>query len=187
MVREREGYSIDLEGNLALDGLEQRLRFDLNLKLDRERKWTDFYMRLNVRPTVMEVRASAEDQTVEVLWDEEGRKSRRLFRLDDFEDPDRLLAGLAGPMFAGAFANWGALAPNAGTPGLALGLDWEASYDWMEMGSSPMRVYLLESRVLERWAIAITVSRVGEILTVELPEGVTVVNDGLHRMEVWDR
>ena len=70
---------------------------------------------------------------------------------------------------------------NAGAPAnsLALGLDWEARSDWLKVGHSRVRVYRLEARLLDKHRVVVIVSRVGEILRVELPSEITLVNDAL--------
>ena len=62
---------------------------------------------------------------------------------------------------------------------IALGLRWTARKDWLQIGSSKTRVYRLQARLLDRYQAVVMVSRVGEILRVELPGEVTLVNDAL--------
>jgi hypothetical protein len=42
-----------------------------------------------------------------------------------------------------------------------------------------VRVYRLQARLLDRYQIVVVVSRVGEILRVELPNGLLLVNEAL--------
>jgi len=58
-------------------------------------------------------------------------------------------------------------------------LNWEARNDWLTMGNARIRVYRLTLKLLDRYEIGVLVSRVGEILRVELPEGVLLVNEAL--------
>ena len=65
-------------------------------------------------------------------------------------------------------------------PGKAsLGLNWTARYEWLRIGSSRVRVYRLRARVVEGQEIDILVSRVGELLRVDLPFNVRLVNETL--------
>jgi hypothetical protein len=60
-----------------------------------------------------------------------------------------------------------------------LGLKWEGRRDSVLIAHSAVRAYRLETLLLDRYRIAIFVSRVGEILRVELPDEVVLVNDQL--------
>ena len=62
---------------------------------------------------------------------------------------------------------------------LSLGLRWEARNDWLKIGHSQVRVYRLHTRLLDRYQAVVVVSRVGEILRVELPNGLLLVNEAL--------
>jgi hypothetical protein len=62
---------------------------------------------------------------------------------------------------------------------VTLGLNWEGRQDWMQMGRSRVRVYHLRARFLEKYEAVVVVSRVGEILRVELPGEVKLVNEAL--------
>jgi hypothetical protein len=67
----------------------------------------------------------------------------------------------------------------AGGPGLqklSLGLQWEARQDWLKVGSARLRCYRLHTRLLEKYRAVVYVSRVGEILRVELPDGYVLQN-----------
>jgi len=90
--------------------------------------------------------------------------------------PRKLLEELSGPLplaLLGPIA--GLQQPNA----LSLGLDWEARNDWLTIGHSQVRIYRLQARLLDRYQAVVIVSRVGEIMRVELPNGLLLVNEAL--------
>src|SRR5580765_1815800 len=64
MVRQMSGYRIQLEGNLALEDFAGRLRFDSHLKLDPRQLWQEFDLRLNLRPTLLEIHSVAAEKTI---------------------------------------------------------------------------------------------------------------------------
>jgi hypothetical protein len=68
---------------------------------------------------------------------------------------------------------------NAGTNAFSLALKWEAHREWLRIGQNRVRVYRLEARLLDRHRIIVLVSRVGEILRVELPGELRLINDVL--------
>ncbi len=58
-------------------------------------------------------------------------------------------------------------------------LKWEAREDNFRIAHSNARVYRLQTRLLGSYEITLLVSRVGEILRLELPQDVVLVNDQL--------
>ena len=53
---------------------------------------------------------------------------------------------------------------------------WDSRQDWLKIGSAKLRCYRLQTRVLEKHQATIYVSRVGEILRVELPTNIVLQN-----------
>ena len=60
-----------------------------------------------------------------------------------------------------------------------LGLRWEARNDWLQVGHASTRVYRLQARLFDRYEVVVLVSRVGEILHVDLPDNIILVNEAL--------
>jgi hypothetical protein len=58
-------------------------------------------------------------------------------------------------------------------------LRWEARYESVKLGHASIRAYRLRLNLLDHFAAVIFVSRVGEILRVELPGGIVLANDQL--------
>ena len=73
----------------------------------------------------------------------------------------------------------GSLGTATTTQPLALGLTWQAHNDWLSIGHTYARVFRLQARLLDRYEVVVFVSRVGEILRVELPNEHLLVNDAL--------
>ncbi len=59
---------------------------------------------------------------------------------------------------------------------------WKARNDWVVMGHTSVRAYRLEATLFDRFRMMIIVSRVGEILRVELPDGWQLINDQLYSL-----
>ena len=131
--------------------------------------WRELSLRLATRPTVWTLRAAAADETLDLNYeDKTGRWSRR-FAFAELRDPRTLLAELAGPLpLAGVLGPLAALEP---PQTFSPQLDWEARNDWLEIGHAQVRVYRLRAQLLDRYQIVVIVSRVGEIMRVELPDG----------------
>ena len=63
--------------------------------------------------------------------------------------------------------------------GMNVGLKWDAREDKLKVGGSFMRVYRLQTRILDHFPVLIYVSRIGEILRIELPDEIILANDAL--------
>jgi hypothetical protein len=176
MVRRPTAYGIRLDGGLLAGEQSERLRFNLSMELTAEREWREFTLRFGARPMEWLIQASAETGAVELrLGGESGLVVRR-FSLEELRHPDRLMEELGGPL-ALMFLPW--MGRLGAEEGAGLGLTWEARSDWLSLGGSRIQAYTLTARLVDRHQVVIWVSRVGEILRVDLPEGISVVNDVL--------
>ena len=179
MVDKVAGYRVILEGNLALAEASMRSHFEGNLQLDKDQQWQEIRLRLNMRPAVWELRSRATERTVTLSMDDSGIRFGRVFKFSDFENPDALMRELLGPAAAGLVTTLGFTGRLPSIQATGLGLKWEARHDTLRIAHSKVRAYRLETRVLDRYSIVIIVSRVGEILKVQLPNDIVLVNDQL--------
>jgi len=179
MVGRMSGYRIQIEGNLAQAGAANRARFDGVLRLSTNQLWQDFNLRLNLRPVVWEIHSAAAEKTLHLKAVEGDAAFDRVFKFADLENPTALLQELAGPWAFGAFEGLGLGAHPSTAPSPSLRLKWEASRDSMDVRHASVRAYRLRARLLDRYQIVIFVSRVGEILRVELPDEIVLTNDQL--------
>jgi hypothetical protein len=170
-------YHIRLEGNVTLPDFESRLRFDSNLTLATNQSWQELSLRLNLRPIVWELHAYAAQQTVHLKADDGERKFERVMKFGDLANPNALMGEFSGPFSRAVFGALPATAPKS--PSLLTGLNWKARYDTLVIGHEPVRVYRLETRLLDRYPVIIFVSRAGEILRAELPDDIVLVLEQL--------
>jgi hypothetical protein len=181
MIEQATSYSLDLEGNLTPAGTTNRLRFDLNLKLSTNRVWEEFSVRANMRPDTWELRANAVDQKVSLVMDDSYDRLEQSFTFADLQNPQTLLREFGGPYalaLLGGLGNFGL--DNIGKTNSASAvsaLKWEANNDSMRFGHSKVRVYRLKAKLFDRFEIFVFVSRVGEILWIELPDKIVLSND----------
>src|SRR5206468_71010 len=136
----------------------------------------DFHLRASVRPNAWEIHASAADQKILLKIDSEGESWQKTLTFSDLQHPESLLQELGGADTLGFLGTIGLPLPLNALANPVLGLRWEAHEDRMQFGHSKVRVYRLETRLLGQH-IYVFVSRVGEILWVELPNQVTLRND----------
>jgi len=179
MAERMAGYRIQIEGNLALEDFTTRVRFDGNLKLSPTQLWQEFNARVNLRPTVVEVHSVAAEQTIRLQGGDGGERFERTIRFSELRNPQALLAEFSGPLALGLWGNLELPGGKLSAAPLAAGLKWEAQNDSVKIGHARVRAYRLQARLLDRYQVAIFVSGVGEILRVELPDEILLINDQL--------
>jgi hypothetical protein len=179
MVRRIIGYRLQLEGNVSTDKAGNRIRFESALALTTNQLWQDFNLRIVLRPTVLEVHSFASQQRVQFNVDDGEQKFERVIKFSELQNPQALLKEFGGPIAGGLLNTFGVFGAQPQNAALKAGLKWEGREDSMRIGHSPVRTYRLQSHLLDRYQITIFVSRVGEILRVELPDEIVLVNDQL--------
>jgi hypothetical protein len=170
------GYRLHIEGSGRLIESTNQVRFDGHLTLDQKRSWQEVLLRLHVRPLDLEILSKASEQSVHVKGDSGGARFQATFTSTDLQNPALLLN-----RFTTMPAEWldEIKSPAGGGALPAMGLKWEAHEDTLQVGHSRMRIYRLQTRVLDRFEAKFYVSRVGEILRIELPDDLVFVNDSL--------
>ncbi len=173
-VKHLTGYTLDLEGSLQWEG--SRFRFHVQSSFASNHVWQTLYVRTILKPTIWEIRASAANQTVRVLAEEEGGRWERTFAFDDLRNPSKLLAEFGVPFPALLLPNL----PLMGTPASGgIGLEWHARNEWLSIAHARIKVYRIQTRLLDKHQAAFQISRVGEILRAELPGDWVLVNEAL--------
>ena len=178
MVRHFEYYRLDVDGYVVLPELRQRARFDFVLRLDTNRLWQEFHLRVTMRPDVYELSADARQQVLRVQTDLGGESFRRTFAFSEFRNPQKLLADLGGPVLPLMLAVMGG-SSMTNLSAEAMGLRWRAHNDSLKLGRNSVRAYRLQASLLGHHEAALYVSPVGEILRVELPQRIVLLNDAL--------
>jgi hypothetical protein len=189
------GYRIQLDGNLMLENSAPRIRFDGSLKLATNHLWQEFSARLIFKGAAgprgegfpgtqeslseaLEIRSLNAEQTLHLKAQTGDLTFERALPFSELQSPGALLSEFAGPLAYQILSGitWpGGARNNAPLP---LGLKWEANNDSILIGHSRVRVFRLQTRFLDYKAV-LFVSRVGEILRVELPHEVLLLNDQL--------
>lgn len=172
-------YTVDIgDGNLLWGEPALFYRFNFSARFSTSHAWREVSFRLAQKRGSIELRADAVRESLRLRALDEDTEWVREFAFADLRRPEKLLAELAGgslpaTLLMGALG--GAAAP-ARLNDLQFGLRWEARNDWLKAGHSNLRCYRLEARLLDRHRVTVFVSRVGEILRVELPDELTLVN-----------
>jgi hypothetical protein len=169
------GYALTLEGNATLAN-SNRIRFEASLDLSTNRTWKNFHVRLSMRPIIWDVRAAAATEKVVLDVDDHGVAWKKTFSFSELRDPEKLESELGVSTVLSLMAGLGLMPSMESLKGLAGSVELQAHEDWMQFGHSKARAYRLETMLLGRHIYLFT-SRVGEILWVELPDGITLRNE----------
>ncbi|MFN0068977.1 MAG: hypothetical protein ACKVYV_15235 [Limisphaerales bacterium] len=176
IVRGRQGYKLNLDGNLFGDEAALRLRFNGHVTLDRDRSWRELRVRTGFRPLYFEVEADAASRQFQVTREDAGERAVFSYPFAQLAQPQRILADLGG---LGWLALMGTSLRLPDAKSLADSIQAEAGLDWLRVGQARLRVYRLEVRGPDRQQAVIYVSRAGEILKAQLPGQVSLIHDSL--------
>lgn len=177
MVRDLSGYTLKLEGSVELNSPTNRFKFELEGRFSEEMQWREITLNIVRSPYQIDVIVSAESQTVKLKVDTGKALWEKTFARNELQDPTSLLKGLGIPSLAKAQTLFQGMSDS--TAQQEERIVWEARSHWMKLGGSEVRVYRLSTVNLENYGIELLVSRVGEILRVEMPQDIRLVNDGL--------
>lgn len=173
------GYRIDFDGNLILaEDSARRLRFRWELELAPDKEWRKMRVQLTNRPARWEIEADATLEQLTLSVTDADKTWERAIGFAELKTPGALLRTLGLP---GQLGRWGALLGGIPLPETAmmdLSVDWRATQDWARIAHARTRVYRVRARLFEGHEIAVLLSRVGEILKVELPGDIVLLNEG---------
>lgn len=170
-------YSLDLEGTVRVSNGNPSLRFTWQADFSTNHNWTAMFLRVIARPNLVELKANAAQEKVNFRFGSQDTPWERTFTFAELRDPDHVLASLGLPFASGLLTQWQAATGPGTRKNLELGVPWQAYSDWLKIGSARTRIYRLQARLFDKHEIVVLVSRVGEILRVELPGDVRIIND----------
>lgn len=174
-VKRIGGYNIEIDGSLTLEEDSVPYRFDGQSRFSTNSEWREFQVRVQQRPSVWELGASAVKQSLRVKLAGDDGVFERTLTFEELRHPEKLLAEFGAPWAMGMLGGFGLPKPDSDQ--LSLGLAWRAHYDWFQFGRARLRAYRVSARLLNRYEAVIYLSRAGEILRMELPNEITLVND----------
>jgi len=178
MIRSFSQYDLEMEGQLYLDRRE-RLGFRFDLTLSTNYDWQDFSARITARPQTWEVRSYAVEKAVRLTITEGDERTERAFTFEELRNPQKLLREIAGPWvpagLLGGIVPFGMSDPSS----IATGIEWEARSDSLQLGTVRIRGYRLRASLLGQLHASIFVNTLGEIVRMELPDQLILVNESL--------
>ncbi len=176
MVKKLNGYNLDLDGNVFVGDRTNRFRFYIGMRFNREKAWEDFDVRVTQRPLNWGLHASNPDEKLFLTVKDGESVWEREFKFAELRQPEKLLQEVAGPMLAPMLAASVGGSLNE-IKSASNRLKWEARNDWIKINFTPVRVYRLRAQLVDRYEIVVIVSRVGEILRMDLPNGISLLNE----------
>ena len=182
LIEKPTGYSLDLDGNVSLRELGTRVGYELTLRLGPGQRWEYFQARIRLRPDEYQVEAVAADQVVRIQGVAGGVPVRRQVRFSELRNPQGLLREMGGPILPALLASAGLPLSTNAAARVSLGMKWRARQDWLMAGRTRMRVYRLETLLLDRYRIEVCVSPVGEILRVDAPGEIRLQHETLNNL-----
>jgi hypothetical protein len=179
IVRKVSEYTIEVDGSLVAQALTRSVRFSGEFAFGTDLRWKQFRTQTLVRPYTWQVKGSAADKSLWVQSTDGTSEWIQRFSPEDLRNPQQLATVLESPILAALLPQFLPAATQTNMP-LSLALDWTAHYEWLQIGRNKVRIYRLEAKLLDRHRIVVLVSRVGEILRIELPGEIKLVNDILY-------
>lgn len=179
------GYTVELDGTVSMAAVTNTLRFSLGGGFGTNLGWSQWEVRLTLKPLQLELVGQMDSGAVTMNYDDGYRMTQRSFTREQLRRPDTILNDLAGPaaMFVAGQVR-STMAANGITNGpAASAVRWDAGFDWMDLGHGSLRVFLLRCRLGDNLQARIWVSRAGEILRAELPFQIVITNNELPRLK----
>jgi len=178
-VRRVSEYTLELDGSLVAQTITRSIRFNGEFAFGTDLAWKRFQTKTLIRPYTWQVKAAAAEKELWVQSSDGTSEWIQRFTSEDLRNPQRLATVLESPLLAAFLPQLLPVATQTNAA-LSLALNWTARYEWLQIGHSKVRIYRLEAKLLDRHRIVVLISRVGEILRVELPGEIKLVNDILY-------
>jgi hypothetical protein len=178
-VQALAGYTLDLEGHFYLEAADSRLRFNVHAEFSTNHHWQAVSARAGFRPVWWELGATNGTGQIEVRGEDETERWARTLRWGDLLDPSKLGGGEFGGPVLMALLSGGLPRGLLSGASKDLASRAEARNDWLQWGRSKVRVYRVTIPLFDRPSVTAYISRVGEVLRLELPNRVLLVNEAL--------
>ena len=182
IVRHVSEYNFQVEGSLVAGMIGRSVRFDCESVFDPKFSWQRFRAETTIRPNRWEIKANAIDREVWLQSTDGHTEWIHSFPFEDLRKPERLLSHIESPILATILPQILSVTTPTNTvaSSLSFGLKWETRMEWLRIGRSRVRIYRAEAKLLDQYRIIVLVSRVGEILRIELPGEIKLINEVLY-------
>lgn len=177
-------YTIDLDGNVRLTDLKTVARFYFHASLPDENNWSNIVLRISLDKSTVYMTANAKEETVNLKFETGKTYFNRTFKFAELLNPALIMQSLGIPMGVlflpevSSIVNTNTASTNL-LNAAKIQLDWKAYHDNMTVGKVNLKVYRVEATIWGKFKVSATISRAGEILKIELPENITLINTAL--------
>ena len=175
----RPAIRFRVKGNLNLPEQSTRVGYNFTLRLHPNHAWQEFNLRLKLRPEVYDVWANDTERVLHLRFDVSEAKRERKIPFSELRDPQKILRQLGGSSLPLMAAMMGMPLGTNQLARLSSGLRWDCRQSALMVGRSSVRAYRLSTRLLDRWAVVLYASPVGEVMRIELPGDIVLLNDAL--------
>ncbi len=188
-VRQIGAYWLDTEGYVQISPRGLRIRFSSHLELTPKKEWTHLSIKVRYGHDGCEIQADAQQEILSILFWQGEQQWRQVWKFEELKDPRQWLARF-GPGILPVWREviqqmksmWKEERVQTEASSFELGLQWKAWEEWVDVGPSRTRAYRLESRLFGDRKISLVLTRVGEILRLDLPDRISLVNENLYRL-----
>lgn len=171
--------SLRVEGSLIVPEWTNRIRFEGVFMVETNQTWRELNFRLIARPLTCQIHASAPRQTLSMTLDNGSLHRQQNWKFEELGNPALLLNAFVEPGGPDWISGLGLLRELPRFSSAPMQPRWNAWEDTLLIGHIRTRVYRLETTLLEHYRVSVVISRVGEILRVDLPGQLSLVNDQL--------
>ncbi len=144
----RAGYQIRVNGNTSLGDFTNRMRFEGRLEFSAKRHWRELNLKFSSHAAIVEIRSYATNQTVHLKITNDDGVSEHDFAFADLASPGALLGAFGAGFGDGLLDEFDLPLLPQNAASIAQDIHWEAHRDLLKIGSEPVSVYRLETRLL---------------------------------------
>lgn len=146
-----------------------------NVEFSPSNAWERVVVRVDQRPKSWQIQAESGSDEIQLTYEEGRRRFEQTFRTRDTAALQLMLAPYLASLPSGLIPENVWTRPET----LMRTASVEARSDWMQIGRSRVRVYRLAFRLPGQLEAAVFISRAGELLKVQLPDRIQLVNEAI--------
>jgi hypothetical protein len=145
------------------------------VELSPSNTWEKLQARVDHRPKSWEIHAEAGSDQIRMIYEAGRQRFEQTFETRNRAALQLMLAPYLTALPAGLIPDNILSRPDSLTRSVSI----EARSDWMQIGRSRVRVYRLSARLPGQLEATAFISRAGELLKIQLPDRLQLVNDAI--------
>lgn len=178
-IQKPASYTIDLDGTLMVKDLKGSVRFYFHSLLQNENIWSNMSLRISMEKMTINLNASAANESIILRIESPEQTFSKRFTFADLMNPSAVLQSLGGPYLSFLLPELPAIGSTTNQSGTNIRVEPRAYSYILNVGNSTIKTYRVEVKFMEHFKAAATISRAGEILKVELPDNILLINEAL--------